>query len=191
MTARAVQLVILDRDGVLNETPTAPASYILQPEEFRWLPGSLDACRRLAMAGLGLSVVTNQSAVGRGLLRAPVLAEIHRRMLAELAETGVTDVTVSVCPHHPADGCPCRKPEPQLLSEVCRTRGVPTDAAVMIGDHWTDLEAGHRCGTQTMFVRSGRGAEPRQPPTGYLSAFDDLAAATEHLLSAMAVPADD
>ena len=91
------------------------ADYITRLEQFEFLPGSLDALRRLTEAGFSLIVVTNQSALGRGWMPAAELERIHDHLRASVAGAGGRILDILVCPHRPSDGCACRKPRPGLL----------------------------------------------------------------------------
>ncbi|MEU6721101.1 HAD family hydrolase [Nonomuraea sp. NPDC046802] len=168
------RVVLLDRDGVLNRQP--PHGYLTSHEQWQWLPGAREACARLTACGHRLAVVTNQSAVARGLLRIAELDLIHRRMCRELAEIGVQIWPVLYCPHHPREGCPCRKPEPGMLLEALRMLDAAPDQAVMVGDHTVDLEAANRVGCRSVHVRSGRGHDQPFPPSCMGSVADLIAA---------------
>ena len=149
-------LALMDRDGVINENR---ADYVTRWEEFRFLPGALDGLTALQRLGLRLAVVTNQSAVGRGLLSARTLEEIHRRMLAHCDVQGVTIEGIFVCPHAPWEGCDCRKPRPGLLWEAMAALGEPPERCVAIGDGHEDLLAARAAAVPFVLVRSGRGEE--------------------------------
>lgn len=148
--------VLLDRDGVINENR---ADYVTRWEDFRFLPRTLEALAALRRLGLRLAVVTNQSAVGRGLLALHTLDEIHRRMLAHCARNGVTIAGVFACPHAPWDGCGCRKPRPGLLLQAMAALGEPPERCVAIGDSHEDLRAAEAAGVPFILVRTGRGEE--------------------------------
>jgi D-glycero-D-manno-heptose 1,7-bisphosphate phosphatase len=171
------RVILLDRDGVLNRQP---AGYLTSHEEWQWLPGAREACARLTARGHRLTVVTNQSAVARGLLGIAELDLIHRRMRRDLAELGVRIWPVLHCPHHPREGCPCRKPEPGMLLEALRMLDAEPGRAVMVGDHTVDLEAADRAGCQSVHVRSGRGHDLPFPPS-CMGSVADLAAAVSLL----------
>jgi D-glycero-D-manno-heptose 1,7-bisphosphate phosphatase len=148
--------VILDRDGVLNHE--APDSgYVREPAEFRWLPGSLEALVSLRRAGLHITVATNQSGVGRGLMSLAQLTAVHDRMLTEAAGNGATLDAVLFCPHAPDEGCACRKPEPGLIHEAIRRSGIAATDSLVVGDAERDLEAAARAGVRAVLVRTGKG----------------------------------
>lgn len=167
--------VILDRDGVLNrEAPEA--GYIRAPGEFFWLPGALEALALLRSAGLHLSVATNQSGVGRGLMTLTQLDAIHERMLIEAAANGGALDTVLFCPHAPDDGCECRKPAPGLIREALTRSGIGAAESLVVGDDRRDLEAASRAGVQAALVRTGKGRKTETLLRGgeEVPTYDDL-----------------
>jgi D-glycero-D-manno-heptose 1,7-bisphosphate phosphatase len=135
--------VFLDRDGVINRDS---AAYVKSWAEFAFLPGSLDALARLTAAGLALVVITNQSAVGRGLITAAGLAEIHRRMQQAIEKAGGRLLDIFFCPHLPEAGCRCRKPAPGLIEAACRRHDLDPALSVMVGDRAKDIRCGQAAG---------------------------------------------
>ena len=167
--------LILDRDGVLNEE-AADGGYVCDPEEFRWLPGVLDALARLRAAGVRVSVATNQSCVGRGILSPEGLARVHARMTRDAEAAGGAIGAIFCCPHAPDAGCDCRKPAPGLVTAAIRASGIDPRATLLVGDDHRDLAAGRGAGIAVALVRTGKGrateralSDPRPP------VFDDLA----------------
>ncbi len=148
--------VILDRDGVLNWEPP-DGGYVMRPQHFRWLPGALEALAALRRAGLRLSVATNQSAVGRGLMTAAELEAVHAHMLAEAAAAGAAIDEVLVCPHAPHAGCGCRKPAPGLIEAAVARSAVPASETLGVGDAERDLDALQGAGVVAVLVRTGKG----------------------------------
>ena len=123
-----VKLVILDRDGTINEDRD---DFVKSPAEWVPIPGSLEAIARLNHAGWHTVVATNQSGLARGLLDVAALNAIHARMNRELAELGGRIDAVFFCPHGPDDGCACRKPLPGLFTMIGERYGVsPTTCVV-------------------------------------------------------------
>lgn len=151
----------LDRDGVLVEE----RGYITQAAQLRLLPGAAQAVRELRDQGLAVVMVSNQSAVARGLLRPAELDELHRALRAMLAEGGAVLDGVYACPHHPEGvvaelrlSCACRKPAPGLLRQAARELDLALDArSVLAGDQWTDLQAAQAAGVRGVLVRTGKG----------------------------------
>jgi D-glycero-D-manno-heptose 1,7-bisphosphate phosphatase len=136
-------VVFLDRDGVINRDSD---QYIKRWAEFAFLPGSLEALARFTSAGLHLVLVTNQSAVGRGLISLAGLAEIHRRMNCAVEAAGGRLLDILFCPHRPDEGCGCRKPATGMIETACRRHGLDPARAVMVGDRAKDIRCGHDAG---------------------------------------------
>jgi D-glycero-D-manno-heptose 1,7-bisphosphate phosphatase len=166
--------VILDRDGVLNREAHG-GGYVLEPAEFFWLPGALEALAMLRRAGLHLSVATNQSGVGRGLMSLAQLEAIHDRMRTEAASNGAALDAVLFCPHAPDDGCVCRKPAPGLIHEALARSGITAAESLVVGDDQRDLEAASRAGVRAALVRTGKGRKTATLLRGtQVPTYDDL-----------------
>lgn len=151
-----VRHLILDRDGVLNEE--APArGYVTRPEAWRWIPGALEALASFARAGVRVTVATNQSGVGRGLMTQRDLDEVHARMLREARVAGGRIDALFTCPHAPDEGCPCRKPAPGLIEAAVAASGVPVAETLAVGDDGRDLEAARGAGVPAALVLTGKG----------------------------------
>lgn len=176
--------LILDRDGVLNyEAP--PPGFILRPEQFRWLPGALDGLAMLHRAGIRLSVATNQSGVGRGLMTPEALQAVHAHMQAEAASAGGPLEAVFCCPHAPDAGCECRKPAPGLIVTAITQSGLRAADSLVVGDDERDLEAAARAGVQAALVRTGKGRETEARLAGRsgMVVYDDLRALARGLVA--------
>ena len=148
--------VFLDRDGVVCENR---ADYVKSWSEFTFVPGSIEAIASLALARIPVFIVTNQSAVGRGLLSRRELDKMHERMVDVLQGAGGAVESILVCPHHPDDGCDCRKPEPGLLLDAEKRFGIDLSRSFLVGDAGSDIIAGARAGCSTVLVRTGLGGE--------------------------------
>lgn len=173
--------MILDRDGVINADPPAPAGAragVLSVAQWQPLPGALDAIARLTRAGVGVAVATNQSAVGRGWLSAAELARIHLRMLAAIEAAGGRLAAIAVCPHAPGHGCDCRKPAPGLLRRLAACLHFDPAEAMLVGDQARDIQAAHAAGLRACAVGPAARAAWGAP------CFTDLAALTAHWLGA-------
>ena len=112
-----MKLIILDRDGVINEDSD---DYIKSPAEWRPLPGSLEAILKLKNAGYRVVVASNQSGLARGLFDYDTLFAIHDKMTRMLADIGTHVDGIFFCPHGPDDGCRCRKPDTGLLDDIAK-----------------------------------------------------------------------
>lgn len=166
--------VIFDRDGVLNREAHG-AGYVLEPAEFFWLPGALEGLAMLRRAGLYLSVATNQSGVGRGLMTLAQLDAVHARMQDEASQYGATLDAVLFCPHAPEDHCACRKPAPGLIQEAITRSGIAASESLVVGDDQRDLEAAARAGVRAALVRTGKGRKTQALLRGAdVPTYDDL-----------------
>jgi D-glycero-D-manno-heptose 1,7-bisphosphate phosphatase len=161
MTSR--RFAVLDRDGTI----IVERHYLSDPEQVELLPGAARGLRKLSELGLGLVVVTNQSAVGRGYFDEKRLDLIHRRLAELLAAEAVPPMSIYVCPHRPEAGCRCRKPLPGLLQQAARDLGFDAASSFVIGDKACDIELGKQVMATTLLVRTGYGAELAQ--TGSVS----------------------
>lgn len=159
MSRPAVLHAILDRDGVLNRE--LERGWLSSPSQWRWEEGSLEALQRLTRAGVKISVVSNQSGIGRGAITRSSVDEIHEWLETELAAAGVELTGIYVCPHAPGDGCDCRKPLPGLVHQAIARCGVPKESTVLIGDDKRDLEAGEAAGIPVALVLTGKGEQVR------------------------------
>jgi D-sedoheptulose 7-phosphate isomerase len=180
----SVRHVIFDRDGVLLREGQAP---LATPDALPWEEHALDALRALAQAGVRVSVVTNQSCIGRGQVRADQVHRIHAAMCEQAANHGGCIEAVLVCPHRPEEGCACRKPSPELVRQAIQQSSVLASATVLVGDDLRDLQAGESCGVRVALVRTGKGrsVEPvwREHKGEQACVFDDLAAVVQWVMS--------
>ncbi len=177
------KLVLLDRDGVVNvERP----HYITDPGDVELVPGAGLAIRRLNAAGRRAVIVTNQSAVGRGLIDMVGLERIHDRLRALLAAEGAQLDGVIVCPDPPWAATVRRKPAPGMLLEAMAAHAAGPAETAMIGDDVKDLEAACAAGCRRILVKTGKGAgfaaHGLVPTLEPVAIVDDLAAAVALLL---------
>ena len=137
-----MKAIFLDRDGVIN----VDHGYVGKVEEFHFIEGIFEALRKLQQKGYKLFIVTNQSGIGRGYYSEADFLKLTEWMLKELQKEGVEIEEVAYCPHHPDDGCGCRKPEPGMIDYLAKKYGIDLKSSWMIGDKPSDLEAGRRAG---------------------------------------------
>jgi D-glycero-D-manno-heptose 1,7-bisphosphate phosphatase len=180
-----VKLVILDRDGTVNEDS---ADYVKSPEEWVPLPGALEAIARLNHAGWHVVIASNQSGLGRGLFDVSTLNAMHAKMHALLAAVGGRVDAVFYCPHSPDDGCHCRKPEPGLLEQIGERYGIELRDVPMVGDSARDVLAAVAAGCEPHLVLTGKGEahRGRDLPETFPKAtqvHSDLAAFADFLLT--------
>jgi D-glycero-D-manno-heptose 1,7-bisphosphate phosphatase len=178
-----VQALLLDRDGVIIENRP---DYVRSWADVAPLPGSIEALARVGPSSHKVVIVTNQSAIGRGLLTLAEAQEINRRLVARIESVGGRIDRIFLCPHHPDDGCTCRKPRPGLFLQAATELGLDLARSTMVGDTIGDLQAAHTAGVGTLvLVRTGMGREHEDKVAGMafgpVSVFDDLAAALARL----------
>jgi D-glycero-D-manno-heptose 1,7-bisphosphate phosphatase len=174
-----MRLVILDRDGVINQESEA---FIKTPEEWIPLPGSIDAIARIYKSGYTVVVASNQSGIARHLLSLDTLAAIHGRMKREVEAAGGKIDSIFFCPHGPGDQCDCRKPKPGLLKQIAARYKVDLRGIPMIGDSERDLQAARAVGGRPMLVKTGNGLKTLDEDHDVEESYDDLAAAVAQLL---------
>ncbi len=162
--------VFLDRDGTLNEE----RGYIDRLDLLVLFPWTADAIRLLNRAGFATVVVTNQSAIGRGIVDERFVREVHAALDDRLAAGRARIDRYYFCPHHPEAmaepfrcPCRCRKPGPGMIEQACREMDIDLRRSVMVGDRWLDFACGQAAGTRSVLVRTGHGAhEEAHAPEG-------------------------
>lgn len=180
--------LILDRDGVINEDSKA---YIKSPDEWKPIPGSLEAIAHLNRAGYKIVVITNQAGIARGLYNLDALDKIHQKFKQLLAKHDGEIERIYFCPHGPDDACKCRKPESGMYENFANDYQLKLDNIFAVGDSIRDLQAARKAGAQAVLVRTGNGEQSeqsivesgKQSPFKAVPVFSDLAAFKDNLLS--------
>lgn len=176
----SVQHVILDRDGVLNRE--LENGWLSSVDQWEWEDGSLEALGLFAAAGIEVSIVSNQSGIGRGVVSGQAVDEVHQWLTALLAATGIDLVGIFVCPHGPDQGCDCRKPRPGLVEKAIERSGIEPEHSMLIGDDLRDLEAGRAAGAEVALVRTGKGSRHGDAIGPDTLVFDNLLVAAGAIL---------
>ena len=182
--------VFLDRDGTINED----VGYLSELSHLTLYPWAIDAVRLLNRAGYLVVMVTNQGGIGRRMIRPEFVGELHAVIDARLAAGGAHVDGWYFCPHHPEAliedlraACSCRKPAPGLLLDAARDHGIDLARSWIVGDKWSDIQAGQRTGGRGILVRTGWGVieEGVRPEGQAVEAIcDTLAGAVASILSA-------
>jgi len=177
-----MKLVILDRDGVINQDSD---HFIKNTTEWKPIPGSLEAIAKLNHAGYRVVVASNQSGIGRGFLDMGALNAINDKMYRVLAQVGGRIDALFYCPHAAEENCDCRKPKPGMLIDIAQRFNVDLAGVPSVGDSLRDLQAAVTAGAQPMLVLTGKGAKTEAAgglPDG-TPVFADLAEAVRHIVA--------
>ena len=142
--------VFVDRDGTLNQD----SGYITSPEGLILFPGVVEGIARLNQSGIRVVLVTNQSAIARGLMSIDDLHMIHDKLRRELQKGGAWLDGIFFCPHHPDDGCQCRKPKTGLIAQAMKEIDLNVSRSYLVGDKIIDLELANAVGSTAILVRT-------------------------------------
>ena len=140
--------VFLDRDGTIN----FDSGYLSSPTDLNIFPAAIQGLKLLSEEGFPLFIVTNQSGLARGYFSESALRKIHRRLLGDLKREGVIIEEIAVCPHHPDEGCDCRKPSPLLVRQLAARHGLDLNRSFFVGDKMTDVRTGINAGCRTVLI---------------------------------------
>lgn len=179
--------VFLDRDGTIN----VEKNHLIDPADFKFIPGAPEALKRLQDAGFLLVLVTNQSGIGRGYFSFEQVDILHRHMDEQLKKYAVNLSGIYICPHHPTAGrgkyrqdCSCRKGQPGMLLQAAEELQIDLLQSYMVGDKEADIQAGQAAGCRSILVQTGYGksyAESAQLAGVEIVA--DISSATDKILT--------
>lgn len=177
--------IFLDRDGVLIENRS---NYVRKWSDVKIYPEAIGALTLSTIKSYKIVIVTNQSAIGRGLISLKTANEINSRLVKLIHHHGGQVDGVYMCPHKPEDDCICRKPKPGLLLQAAKDLSLDLQSSWMIGDAWSDVQAGQLAGVrQAMLLKTGRGQEQlsQSRPNDVVKPliFDNLMLALEAILA--------
>jgi D-glycero-D-manno-heptose 1,7-bisphosphate phosphatase len=178
-----MKLVILDRDGVINQDSD---NYIKSVDEFIPLPGSIEAIAKLKHAGYQVYVATNQSGISRGFYTVEVLQKMHDKLAALLKEHHTEIDGIEFCPHGPDDHCDCRKPKAGMYRAIIKKAGLTDCTEVLVvGDSLRDLQAAQSINARPHLVRTGKGERTIEKGQGLagIPVYNDLADFVNQLLN--------
>ena len=145
--------IFLDRDGVINEEKK---DYVKNLKEFKIIDGSLQAIKLLKNNNFRVIIITNQSAINRGLLSVEKLNEIHDFLKNKLLDLDITLDGIYFCPHTPNENCMCRKPKPGLLQQAISELDINVKDSLMIGDSQTDIDAANSIGCKSILLNKNQ-----------------------------------
>lgn len=176
-----MKLIILDRDGVINEDSD---DFIKSTEEFIPIEGSLEAIARLNQSGYSVAIATNQSGIARGLYTIDTLNSMHEKLRRLLAPFGGHVDAIFYCPHGPDDGCDCRKPKTGMFDEIKQRFALDLYDVFAVGDSLRDLQAALAAGANPVLVKTGKGERTlaKAESIDSIPVFKNLAAFVDELL---------
>lgn len=188
-----MKLVILDRDGVINEDRD---DYVKSADEYIPITGSIDAIVRLNKAGYTVVIATNQAGLAKGKFELEDLESMHEKLTHLVEDNGGEIGAIFYCPHHPDDNCKCRKPKPGMLDAIEAEFNTSVEGCYFIGDSLRDLQAALKKGCKPALVRTGNGVrtlaqlevpafqvEPPLVTPEQIQVFDNLAAAADFIIA--------
>ena len=170
------QVLFLDRDGVINREAEG---YITEWSQFEFLPGALEAIRRVTEEGYKIIIISNQSAINRGLATKEEIDQIMTNMVTEIEASGGKIWDIYYCPHRPEDKCDCRKPEPGLFFQAEEKHRVKITNTWFVGDKLTDVAVAIRVGARPILIRGGK------PVPGVLVTEEDAVTVVDNLSEAV------
>jgi len=175
-----MKIIVLDRDGVIN---LDSEQFIKKPEEWKPIPGSLEAIARLNESGWRVVIASNQSGLGRGLFDMDALNAINEKMTKALGQVGGRIDAIFFCPHTADSTCDCRKPKPGMFLQIAERFNADMKGVPVVGDSLRDLQAGAAVGCKPYLVLTGKGVKTQADPAlpEGTEIFPDLAAVVAHL----------
>lgn len=150
-TDQKLPTVFFDRDGTLNHD----SSYLKSPDELVLFPDVVSAVKQCNDAGMRVIVVTNQSGLARGYFSQEDLDAIHQKFRDLLREGGAWIDDIFVCPHHPDDGCRCRKPNPGMIEQAQVRYPIDVAKSYVVGDKAIDVGLAAKMQIKGLLVATG------------------------------------
>ncbi len=168
------RFLLVDRDGVINRDRP---DYVKNRNEFIFYPDALSGLRWLHAHGVRVIVISNQSALHRGLMEWGAFFDLHAHMIREIQESGGHLDAALYCPHRPDEKCSCRKPAPGMILAAASFYGFPLAKTPFVGDKLTDVAAAENAGCLPLLLRrSPDGVEVSPHVPVYNTFFDAVRA---------------
>lgn len=144
--------LFLDRDGVIN----VEKNYLHKIEDFEFIDGIFELCKKYQELGYKIIVVTNQSGIARGYYSENDFEKLTAWMIQTFREKGIVIDGIYHCPHHPdiSGACSCRKPEPGMLLDAAKEHAIDLANSILVGDSERDIVAAHRVGVKESYLYS-------------------------------------
>ncbi len=147
-----MKAIFLDRDGTIIYDPEDER--VDKIEKIELFPDTIEALRKLSELDFSIFIITNQAGISEGRIDEKAFWEIQSVVLEKLTPSGIQIMKTYMCPHGPADGCPCRKPKPTMLLQAAQEFDIDLGNSWMVGDRESDVLAGKSAGTKTILVKT-------------------------------------
>lgn len=185
--SKKYRAVFLDRDGVVVKEPPHYAHRI---DQLRLVAGSAQAIRQLNFRDFLVIVISNQAGVARGYFKEEDTKRFNDEMVRRLKKQGAKIDAVYYCPHHPEGtvtqyriACDCRKPAPGMIKTAAKELGINLRKSFIVGDKWSDIDAGKNAGCKGYLVRTGQGKEQSNKRSGEVAIAGNLGEAVKLIIS--------
>ncbi len=155
-------LIILDRDGVINEDRS---DFVKSPSELVFIDGALKAILRLNTLKHHVVIATNQSCIGRGIISEDALTQIHGKLLQELNRIGGKIDEIFFAPDPPWAATDMRKPGAGMILAAMQKFRTPPSQTIFIGDALRDMQAAKKAGCHRLLVQTGKGRKTQADET--------------------------
>lgn len=155
------RFVLLDRDGVINADRH---DYIKRWDEVDLYAEALQALERLNQKGFSVVLISNQSALGRGIMKWNDFTDIHTRMVQRVREAGGEIHAAFFCPHRPDEGCSCRKPAPGMIHAAARLFQFDPTETTFIGNRMSDMQTAENAGCRGVLLTRDSDGIPTSEP---------------------------
>ncbi len=145
----SVKAVFLDRDGTININEP---EYVHRKDDFKFVPGAIEALKKLSQTDYKIIITTNQSGIGRGYFTEKDLKLLHQWMLEKFKKEKIRIDKIYYCPHHPKDNCFCRKPKPGMIEKAVKDFGINLSKSWIVGDDKRDIAMGKEVNLRTILL---------------------------------------
>lgn len=164
--------LFLDRDGVIN----VEINYLHKVDDFQFIEGIFELCKKYQNKGYIIIVVTNQSGIARGYYSEEDFNYLTSWMIKEFAKEGVNIKKVYSCPHHPeiSGTCSCRKPEPGMFLKAKKEFDIDLKNSILVGDKESDIEAALSSGVRETYLFDEKRVHRESKATKIVSKLEEI-----------------
>ena len=145
------KIIFIDRDGVIN-SKAQKGEYITCWKDFKIIPDTIDAMKKLSLEGFQFIIITNQAGIARNKMNYNDLNTIHNKLLDLFKKYKIKILKIYTCPHHWNDNCNCRKPKPGMFYSASKEFNIRLDKTLFIGDDIRDCKAAYNAGLKSVYL---------------------------------------